>query len=509
MPTWSDKLLQEVIRSLLEAYYEPQFSEHAHGFRPGRGCHTALHTIQTTWTGTRWFIEGDIAGCFDNIDHSILLSILGERIHDHRFLRLIQHMLQAGYGNQWNWTPTHSGTPQGGVVSPLLANIYLDKLDQFVVAELIPASTRGARRQLNPAYNRLKTRWNYWRKRGQRAQARRLRQRMQATPSGDPYDAGFRRLRYVRYADDFLLGFIGSRAEAEVLKQRLAAFLRTTLRLELSEAKTLITNATRQSARFLGYEIRNQQNDARRDRHGQRNVNGRIGLRVPQAVIAARSQRYMRQGKASHRNELIFESDYSIITRYQQEYRGIVQYYALAVNRSKLWRLHYVVQTSLLRTLAAKHRSTVSAMFRRYRATVPTPDGQGTLRCLEVRVERSEGRPPLIARFGGISLRRDENAVLYDGPTDLRRTAGRSELLTRLLADRCELCGATENIEVHHIRKLADLKVKGRKERPHWVQRMAALRRKTLVVCQTCHIAIHNGQPTRQPRDALLESRVR
>src|SRR5438270_9475987 len=94
MPVWSDKLVQEVIRLILEAYYEPQFSDHSHGFRPQRGCHTALTAIERPWTGTRWFIEGDIKGCFDNINHEVLLSIIAEKVHDNRLMRLLSYMLK-------------------------------------------------------------------------------------------------------------------------------------------------------------------------------------------------------------------------------------------------------------------------------------------------------------------------------------------------------------------------------------------------------------------------------
>ena len=132
LPTWSDKLLQEVIRSLLEAYYEPQFSDRSHGFRPGRGCHTALREIQHQWRGTVWFIEGDISECFDRLDHAMMRSILAEDIRDGRFLRLIDGLLQAGYLEDWRYHETLSGAPQGGVLSPLLSNIYLDRLDRYV-----------------------------------------------------------------------------------------------------------------------------------------------------------------------------------------------------------------------------------------------------------------------------------------------------------------------------------------------------------------------------------------
>jgi group II intron reverse transcriptase/maturase len=143
LPSWSNKLLQEVMRLILSAYYEPQFSPSSHGFRPGRGCHTALSEIYHKWVGTKWMVEGDIAQCFDALDHSVLLSILSENIHDGRFLRLIEGLLKAGYLEEWRYHATYSGSPQGGILSPLLANIYLDKLDKFVETTLAPACTRG------------------------------------------------------------------------------------------------------------------------------------------------------------------------------------------------------------------------------------------------------------------------------------------------------------------------------------------------------------------------------
>src|ERR1700751_2562493 len=155
LPTWSDKLVGEVVRLLLEAYYEPQFSDRSHGFRPGHGCHTALREIASTWTGTTWFIEGDISDCFGKLDHEIMVSILAEKIHDNRFLRLIRNMLKAGYLEDWKWNATLSGAPQGGVVSPVLLNIYLHKLDSYVETVLIPQYTQGAARRRNPGYARV------------------------------------------------------------------------------------------------------------------------------------------------------------------------------------------------------------------------------------------------------------------------------------------------------------------------------------------------------------------
>src|SRR6202162_497166 len=182
LPTWTDKLLQEVIRSLLEAYYEPQFSEASHGFRPQRGCHTALSEIRT-WRGTHWFIEGDIKACFDQLNHSVLLDILAETIHDQRFLRLINQLLRAGYLEDWRYHATYSGSPQGGVVSPILANIYLNKLDHYIERELIPTYTRGTARRKNPAYNRIHNHVRYWKKKGEYAKEKRFRRQLRSLPT--------------------------------------------------------------------------------------------------------------------------------------------------------------------------------------------------------------------------------------------------------------------------------------------------------------------------------------
>ena len=239
LPTWTDKLVGEVIRLLLEAYYDPQFSGRSHGFRPRRGCHTALTDVANTWTGTTWFVEGDISDCFGSFDHNMMIEILSEKILDNRFLRLMRNMLQAGYMEDWVWGATLSGSPQGGVTSPILSNIYLHKLDSFVEQVLIPEYTRGERRRHNPDYHKWSKVIERARRRGDRTEVREARKRRRPLPSMDTRDPGYRRLRYVRYADDHLLGFTGPKAEAEQIKQRVAKFLREDLKLELSDEKTL------------------------------------------------------------------------------------------------------------------------------------------------------------------------------------------------------------------------------------------------------------------------------
>jgi group II intron reverse transcriptase/maturase len=492
LPSWSDKLVGEVVRLLLEAYYEPQFSGRSHGFRPGRGCHTALTEVANTWTGTTWFIEGDLADCFGSFDHEVMLSILAEKIHDNRLLRMLRNMLQAGYMEDWVWNATLSGAPQGGVASPILSNIYLHKLDNYVETVLIPEYTRGVERKRNPAYRRTQKMLTRSRERGDRTQARSLRRQLRSLPSKDPGDPGYRRLRYCRYADDHLLGFIGPKSEAEEIKQRLAAFLRDDLKLELSQDKTLITHARTQRARFLSYEITVTHNDNVITR-GQRSANGTVTLHVPQPVITAKCGSYMQRGKPARRTRLINVDDHTIVSIYGAEYRGFVQYYLLANDVYRLTRLRWVVETSLLKTLAAKHDSTVTKIAAKYKAKIETPHGPRT--CFQATVERGGGRKPLVARFGGIPLKRQKKAVLQDRQPGRWASTRPKELVLRLLTGECEMCGGRENIRVHHIRKLADLNTLGQPEKPEWAKIMAKRRRKSLVVCQTCHDDIHNRKP--------------
>jgi group II intron reverse transcriptase/maturase len=490
LPSWSDKLVGEVIRLILEAIYEPRFSGRSHGFRKGRGCHTALREVRDTWTGTVWFIEGDISDCYGSLDHQILLAILAETIRDQRFLRLIAHMLKAGYLEDWGYHPSLSGAPQGGVVSPILSNIYLDKLDKFVEQELIPQYTRGTSRKRSPEYHRLEARLERARKHGNRAAARDLSRQMRKLPSSDPMDPGYRRLRYCRYADDHLLGFIGSRAEAEEIKAKLAAFLRETLGLELNAGKTLITRARSQPARFLGYHVAVQHCDTKLT-NGARSANGRIALKVPPDVIKAQCARYRQHGKPWHRSRLQNLSDYDIVRTYGAEYRGVVNYYLLAQDVGRLNKFQWYAQTSMLKTLAAKHKSSVAKMAARHRAKVITDDGPRT--CYEARQTR-QGQDDLVARFGGIALRQDRRAVIKDPPPD-RQDHQRKELIYRLRKRWCELCDTGATVAVHQIAGLKHLGKPG-PEQPAWARLMARMRRKTLIVCAACHDHIHANPVT-------------
>jgi hypothetical protein len=322
---------------------------------------------------------------------------------------------------------------------------------------------------------------------------------MQQLPSILPNDSEYRRLRYCRYADDFLLGFVGPKDEAEAIKHRLMTFLREDLKLELSATKTLITHARTDTARFLGYEIHTIHENTRHDSHRRRSVNGGIGLRVPRGIIADRSRRYRgRQGKIRHCTELIDDSVYSIIARYQAEYRGLVEYYRLAYNLHSLTTVDHVMETSLTKTLAAKLKLSVAHVYDRFQ-TVINVNGK-SYKGLQVTIDRP-GKAPLIAQWGGVPLIWNIKAAVVDLLPPAKM--GRTELEKRLLADRCEYCGSTGRtaaIQVHHIRALKDLHTRTGREKPDWVKLMAARKRKTMVLCAPCHQDITYGRPMRRAR---------
>ena len=496
MPDFTDKLVQEVLRMLLEAYYEPRFRSSSHGFRHQHGCHTAITSIKEEFIGTNWFIEGDIRGCFDNIDHEVLLAVLANDIHDGRMLNLIRLGLKAGVMDGWRYEATYSGTPQGGVLSPLLSNIYLHQLDVFIEDTLTPQYTRGKRRAENPAYKQLTNQIYYRRKCGQDV-TELLKQRRQL-PSQMTDDPTYRRLRYVRYADDFILGFAGPYAEAIDIKKSIGDFLHSTLKLELNTTKTLITHARTQHAKFLGYAISIYQVDDKISLSGtskRRSINGHIRLGIPYGLVDKHIRRYERDGKIIGEGALISYSDAHIIDTFQARFRGLAEYYKYAVDRSHLNKLKHVMEISLIKTLAGKFRTNAATIYRKYCGS-QTVQGQ-TYKTLQVAVPTKSGTR--LIYWGAIPLR-----VMPTGQETLNDLIGynrkyaRADLIQRLQANECELCGSTKDIEVHHVRKLANLQTRwsGRHVKPDWVVRMIGLRRKTLVVCRKCHVDIHAGRPT-------------
>lgn len=501
IPAFIDKLVQEVIRMILEAIYEGSFENCSHGFRHDRSCHTALDQIQTRFTGAKWFIEGDIKGFFDNIHHDILIDILKERISDDRFIRLIRKFLKAGYIEDWVYHKTYSGTPQGGIISPILANIYLDKLDKYM-QEYIQKFNKGKDRKRNPEYRKLETkRRNLVEKLKKaeskadkdiiKAEIRQVEMERRDVPYSLPMDESYKRMQYVRYADDFLIGVIGSKKDCEMTKKDIAEFLSAKLGLELSQEKTLITHGQKK-AHFLGYSIYvRKSNLPKRDKLGRmvRNYGGRIVLEVESSTIRDKllSLKAMEityvDGKeiwkAKARYSMKDSDDLEILRTYNSEIRGFYNYYSIANNSSIINSFKYIMEYSMYKTYATKYRTTKHNMIEKYRIN----------KDFGVKYKTKDGKEKICLFYNEGFKRKDINRNAdVDNVTDKRFYLGRTSLIQRLEAGRCELCGA-ENvpIEIHHVRKLKDMN--GKK---FWEKFMIARKRKTLALCHKCHVDLHN-----------------
>ena len=501
IPAFEDKLVQEVVRMILEAIYEGHFETTSHGFRPKRSCHTALLHIQKTFNGAKWFIEGDIKGFFDNIDHDVLVGILRERISDDRFIRLIRKFLKAGYVEDWTFHNTYSGTPQGGIVSPILANIYLDKLDKYV-KEYIQHFDKGTKRRPGKESNdlanerkrtvrKLKKVKDGTEKAALVARLKAIEQERAAFPSGDEMDGSYRRLKYIRYADDFILGVIGSKEDALRIKEDIKSFLSESLALELSEEKTLITH-TGKSAKFLGYEITvTRNNHQRRDVQGRlrRTYGKRVRLNVSMATLRDKLLEYgameikLRNGKEiwkpKCRSGLIFNDDLEILDRYNRETVGFCNYYLIANNCVVLHNFRYIMEYSMYKTFAGKYRSTVRKINKKYRLN-------------KLFTVKYEQQGVIKSRtFYKTSFKRRTTA--FNGSCDIEpysiADVSRTNLTDRLKAEKCELCGATGKLIMHHVRNLKDLKGK-----ESWKRLMSARKRKTIALCPSCHRLRHLGK---------------
>jgi len=496
IPCFEDKLVQEVIREILEAIYEPIFCECSHGFRPNRSCHTALNQIKRKSRGATWAIEGDITRCFENIDHDILINLLSKKIDDGRLLVLIQRFLEAGH---FEFKVVHnslSGTPQGNGLSPILANIYLHTFDLYL-EELSKQYSKGTEKHRNPLYKQLISQRQKAIRQGDKAKAMQVLKQMQTIPSANPMDELFIRVHGCRYADDFLVCVTGSRALACEIKEKLGDFLKQTLKLELNQEKTSITNLAKTRVRFLGYELSKSQCNTKltKDRHGhkRRSINGNIQLLVPGQVIRDKLEPFRIGCKPYPCKARSNLSIREIFDMYNAEIRGLYEYYCLATDVSKkLTRFKYFHYGSLLKTIAGKERSSVMAVVCKYGVVVPRRQGTGVKRIIGVQYETKAGsktmtyfdEPLVWVKYPPVKL------LDFFGPL-----LGGGHLLKRFRACVCELCGSSDGVVVHHVRKLKEVKqryCRQGKMPPVWAATMLKIRRKTLVVCHSCHAEIHS-----------------
>ena len=501
IPSFEDKLVQEVVRKMLNAIYEPIFLDTSHGFRPNRSCQTALHHIKSTCRGTKWVVEGDITGCFDNVDHDILLQILSRKISDGRFLELIRRFLKAGYFEFHQVKNSLSGVPQGGIISPILSNIYMHEFDAYM-EELAKKLTKGKTKKPNQAYRKIESRRTYCLQTERYDEAAELLQKMRQLPSKDQMDSDYARVKYIRYADDFAVCVDGSKELTEQIKQDITLFLRETLKLELNADKTLITNLKNERVRFLGYEIaKSHDNTIVKKRIGDnakvRSVNETIQLLVPSEVINRKIQPFTENGKAASFKQRVNLPVLDIINEYNSEIRGLYEYYSLATDVAvKLGKFRYYHYWSLNKTIAHREKSKIRKIKQKYGIDVPRKVGKGTRKIIGVKYTTKEGEKTMTYFNESLKMIKEPSTKLSDKYCPDVMT-GR-QLINRLNTNVCELCGKNEGeIEIHHVRKLKDLKDKYKKRGkaiPDWVLIMSKIRRKTLIVCECCHHNIHSGK---------------
>lgn len=498
--TGDDKLVQEAIRIILERIYEPIFSNDSHGFRLGRSPLTALKRIEHDWTGTKWIVDMDIQGFFDNMSHDILMKLLEKKIGDPRFLDLIRLLLKAGYLEDWKFHKTYSGSPQGGICSPILSNIYLHELDCFM-RHMIDQFTEGKKRAPNKQYVAVSRKITAIRKAVDLKEldletARRdiaaLEKERKTLPAGDPLDSHYRRLYFCRYADDFVIGVIGSKADAEKVRQQVQDYLATELKLNIAEEKSSIVQA-QEGVDFLGYTLKIYTGRRiiklkRGRRHTtMKSISEQMQLHIPKGRLekfcAEKGYGNYQKFKALHRKQYTNLSEIEIISIYNAELQGLANYYALAKGvKTRINKPYRLWQVSLFKTLAAKRKRTVSQVAKSMRLS----DGSYGIHYQvkgEVRTRKlfrtKTWKMPLIT---------DPSVDLLPQVTLAMNT---TELVRRLNAQQCEYCETTNGpFEVHHVRGLKSIQ----KGKELWQRMMIARNRKTLVLCTRCHRLLTAGK---------------
>lgn len=487
IPPPREKIVHKGMLMILEAIYDPTFSEHSHGFRSGRSCHTALREFRTTWRSTAWAIEGDIKGCYDNVDHTTLINIIRRKVADERFIRLIWKMLRAGIIEDGKYSPTTVGTPQGGIVSPLLSNIYLNELDVFIgqIQDLTCAYTGNLPRKDNPEYSKIKRK--IYRLRRERdspkdteskkrinTQVIMLSKALRQLPSTDPNDPKFIRIKYVRYADDWVVGITGSMDFTKFILSLIDEFIKNVLKMELSSEKTVITKFSSGKVRFLGYFIKIgsvSTNSLNKNSTKKRTVGHNPRLFAPSQQLVRKlyeNNFCTHEGRGVRKKGWIYYPDEIIVQRYNSIIRGYRNYYAPADNFSTtMSRIEYILLFSCAHTLASKHRTRVSTQIRRLK------------RELKLSISKTYTNNLWDFRPNQEKISIDRIYSFYVKRTKL------------LSSDKCIICKSTDRLESHHVRALRKDGVNLHDK--YFIGVMQRMNRKQITVCRNCHQKIHNG----------------
>lgn len=496
-----DKIVQKAILFILEAIYEPSFLDYSHGSRPGRGTHTALNYIKYKFKESKWCIEADIESNFPNINHKILMNLLKKRITCPKFLSLIKNSIKAGYVEEGKFFESNIGLFQGNITSPILNNVYLHELDLYMDG-LINLFHLGKRRKKNPEYRRFQ--YLMEKAKGDSSEIKSLRKQRRKVNSKDPFDRDFKRLCYVRYVDDFVVGVIGSREDTVELEEKIRMFLKNELKLTLSSEKTLITHFSKQYITFLGTLIKGtwerEKKLATVKRKGvtrKEKVTSRTVLKAPIKLLFEKAT--LNGFFKKRNNEFVptyvgrcINLDHEDILRYYNSViRGILNYYSFANNHKSLGSLIHGLKFSCARTLALKYKLRhVSKVFRKF--------GTNLKKSRESEIELYIPKTFKPLKKFKINVVEPDSVIFSNWNNKLTKSN---------LFKQCVICGSTKHIEMHHIRKVRDLKSKLRKKNTDFFSlQMAAINRKQVPLCAEHHKALHNNTLSHDERELFKEN---
>lgn len=508
-----DKVVQAAILNLLEPILEDVFLDCSYGERPNQNCHSALKHIKTKWQNVTWIIKIDLQKYFDTINHDILLSML-EKYCDQALIELIRKLLKSGYIDFYNhpnnFEKSEVGTPQGSLISPILSNLVLHPFDCFVKNELLPEWNRGNERKFISGYQTRKRLTSEEAKaveslnlKGAKEAIERLKHNewvKQGLPTRDPKDETFRRMGYVRYVNDFIIGFTGTKTEAEEIKSRIEFFLADELKLKTNKAKSYIFHSSDRGIKYLGFYIRYlpwnkvviDSSKPYKDGSGigyqlKATAINQVQLRIPVEELMRRAAdrgyaKVRKDGisiRATSCRKLSSLEDKQIVQRFSSIIRGLIEYYSPANKRSDLWQIASLYRKSCALTLADKHKlKTAAKVFKQYGPNLKISD----------------------------PIHKKETVLFY--PTTLRTTANfklnkpgislaninidpieGSYKSNKKMAKICQWpgCKNTDDLEEHHVNPVINIKGKNLSQYEIWLRKKA---RKTITLCRDHHLEV-------------------
>lgn len=489
-----DKIIQEAIRLILNSIYEPLFLEESHGFRPNRGCHSALKNINQKFQSTVWMIEGDIEKCFDSINHSLLMNLIEKKIRDRRFTRLIWKSLRAGHMETKTIKHNIIGTFQGSIISPILANIFLHELDLFILS-IKKEFDKGDHSKVSKEYNKLRYEERKLREKGLLEEARNIATLRRKTPYSNFRDEDYKKLAYIRYADDWLIGIKGTKEETTLIKEKVRQFLQS-IKLNLSESKTKITNINDDKVLFLGTTINrskhtkyvktkmikklgsktnetdHKETEEEKDKGLALKRNPRrLRMEAPLLRIKAklREAGFMKENKSYPKFVWMHMSHSQILERYNAIIRGYLNYYSFVNNFGKFAAtIEFILKGSCAKLLAAKFSlKTQAKVFKKFGKQLKDPEKKRELTKIKYNIKLQ------------FLTKLNPNGVVpalysYKSPATL-------------FHESCAICGSKERIEMHHIRAMKDLK-----PNKSWIDKlMIKAKRKQIPLCRKCHMIKH------------------